>query len=330
MKRFFDIRIEKFLDLNSEDIQKIDGGKGLKIKNKWYNCLYDRQEEIYYIFDISKTQKDLNMDIDPENKYVIKATLNNEIESDTHGVKNVYPFPKNNELNIGDKCSVGALVNCLVMDKDDRGYYYIKYYQPEWNIKKNPELANKPSYSVYHWRHVFPILENQSVIEFTKSNTSYFNQCLESLISKYFVFGIDMNPEYQRGLVWTEEQKVKLIDSIFNNVSIGAFVLAEKKWFTDGNVVSEMYEIVDGKQRLTAIIDFVSSKFPYKGKYYHELAPITRHEFEDQQVLIGMLNLNRVDAKYNRKQVIEQFIRLNENGTIVDKNIINKAKELIK
>lgn len=328
MKKFFDVKTKKYLDLNSEDIQRSD--KGFKIKNKWYNCIYDMQEEIYYIFDISKTQKDLNIDIDPENEYTIKASLNNAVYSDSHDVKNIFPFPKNNELNIGDNCSVGALENCSIIGKDVRGYYYVKYYQPTWNIKKHPELANKPSYSVYHWRHVFPILEHAEVIEFTKSNISYYNQCLESLISKYFVFGIDMNPEYQRGLVWTEEQKVKLIDSIFNNVSIGAFVLAEKKWFTDGKVTSEMYEIVDGKQRLTAIVDFISSKFQYKGKYYHELAPITRHKFEDQQVLIGLLNLDKTDTEYNKKQVIEQFIRLNENGTIVDKKIIDKAKELIK
>ena len=32
-----------------------------------------------------------------------------------------------------------------------------------------------------------------------------------------------MNPDYQRGLVWDEENKTLLLNSIFNNIEIGKF-----------------------------------------------------------------------------------------------------------
>jgi hypothetical protein len=90
-----------------------------------------------------------------------------------------------------------------------------------------------------------------------------------------------------------------------------------------------MFEILDGKQRLTAIIDYVSSKFPYQGKYWHELSPYSQSQFENQGILIGEMKLNRKDNEYNRKQVIEQFVRLNEGGTSMDKEILDKAKKMI-
>ena len=91
-----------------------------------------------------------------------------------------------------------------------------------------------------------------------------------------------------------------------------------------------MYEILDGKQRLSAIIDYVSSKFTYRGKYYHELSGATRSEFENQQILVGKLNLRRNGIACDKNKVIEQFIRLNECGTSMDKEIIDKAKKMIK
>jgi uncharacterized protein with ParB-like and HNH nuclease domain len=39
-----------------------------------------------------------------------------------------------------------------------------------------------------------------------------------------------MNPEYQRGFVWKEEHKLKLIDSIFNGIEIGKMVFVRLPW----------------------------------------------------------------------------------------------------
>jgi hypothetical protein len=329
MNRFFDVKTEKFLNLDEKDITKNNKHSAIKIKNKYYNILFDRLEKIYYIFDVAKTIKDLNTEIDEENKYVIKIALNNAIWDDTYGVKNWKPFPEKVELNIGDSCICGALQRCTVIGKDKRGYYYIKYYPSPWEVKKNPEIENNPHYRPVHWSHVFPVVAEPMTIDFVESDVNYSNTCISGLLMKYFKFGIDMNPEYQRGNVWTEEQQVKLIDSIYSNINIGSFVLVEKKWFENYNVVSDMYEILDGKQRLTAIIDYVSSKFTYRGKYYHELSEYTRSKFENQQILIGMMKLSKKDDSYNRKQVIKQFIRLNECGTSMEKSIIDKAKEIV-
>lgn len=329
MKRFFDVKSEKFLSLDANDIVSCDNNI-IKIKSKYYFVFLDMLEDIYYIFDISKTKGGLSTVIDYENEYFIKFSLNREIWNNTYGVRKIIPFPKNVEMNVGDKCICGALNNCIIVAKDERGYYYIKYFPSDWQVKKNPEIKDKPSYRAVHWHSVNPVVDNPFLIEIKPSDVFYSNQSISGLLDKYFHFGIDVNPEYQRGNVWTEEQKVKLIDSIFNNINIGSFVFVEKKWFTDEHeITSEMFEILDGKQRLTAIIDYVSSKFPYKGKYWHELSPYSQSQFENQGILVGEMKLNRKDKEYNRKQVIEQFVRLNEGGTSMDKEILYKAKKMI-
>jgi uncharacterized protein with ParB-like and HNH nuclease domain len=64
-----------------------------------------------------------------------------------------------------------------------------------------------------------------------------------------------VNRKYQRKLVWTFEEKQKLINSIVNNFPIPLFLLAKDEEY-------EYYEIIDGLQRLEAIFAFLQGDFP--------------------------------------------------------------------
>jgi len=57
-----------------------------------------------------------------------------------------------------------------------------------------------------------------------------------------------VNRRYQRKLVWTLEEKQKLIESALKKYPIPAILLAER----DGN--RGTYEIIDGLQRLHSIV----------------------------------------------------------------------------
>lgn len=71
------------------------------------------------------------------------------------------------------------------------------------------------------------------------------------------------NRRYQRKLVWSVDEKSKLIDSILQDLPIPLILLAES--MTEG---STTYEIIDGLQRLDAIFAFIENRFPYEGKYF--------------------------------------------------------------
>ncbi len=74
---------------------------------------------------------------------------------------------------------------------------------------------------------------------------------------------IFLEPEYQRqGEVWNTYKKQLLIDSLINSFDIPKLYFHEfdKALRLDGAL--RKYAIVDGKQRLTAIWDFMDGKFP--------------------------------------------------------------------
>ena len=77
------------------------------------------------------------------------------------------------------------------------------------------------------------------------------------------VFLPELNKTLQRPLVWTLLQKQELILSILkgNKLPYMAFVMND-----DTNV----YQVIDGKQRLNAILEFGNNKFPLEvdGKTY--------------------------------------------------------------
>lgn len=69
-----------------------------------------------------------------------------------------------------------------------------------------------------------------------------------------------VNRKYQRKLVWTVDEKEFLIDSILNNLPIPLILLAQTE---NGKL-----EIIDGLQRLNAIMSFIENRFSINGKYF--------------------------------------------------------------
>lgn len=84
---------------------------------------------------------------------------------------------------------------------------------------------------------------------------------------------IDLNPDFQRSLVWDNFEKSRLIESILLRIPLPMFYFAEDE---EGRLT-----VVDGLQRITTIKDFMDNKFPLKnlqylqescgGKYYKSI-----------------------------------------------------------
>ncbi|MCC5995435.1 MAG: DUF262 domain-containing protein [Oceanicaulis sp.] len=64
-----------------------------------------------------------------------------------------------------------------------------------------------------------------------------------------------VNRQYQRKLVWTIEEKQKLIDSILKGYPIPLFLLAARKDASAEDGI--IYEVIDGMQRLHAIFSYI-------------------------------------------------------------------------
>jgi hypothetical protein len=62
--------------------------------------------------------------------------------------------------------------------------------------------------------------------------------------------GLQLNPSYQRDVVWSTSESQKLIESVLLGIPLPSVILTK-----DAN--EEEWQIVDGKQRLTAILRFI-------------------------------------------------------------------------
>lgn len=67
---------------------------------------------------------------------------------------------------------------------------------------------------------------------------------------------------YQRGAVWTTEQRILLIFSILSGTPIPALIVnarPENMWFTSTGDQRPIYAVIDGQQRLTAVRMFMEA-----------------------------------------------------------------------
>jgi len=226
-------------------------------------------------------------------------------------------------FNPGDPVRVGNLDNCFVVESFYNNRIY-KLRHTKNSEEKYEEIVIYPEEISFHeWFDLFIEEEEGKAPKFSveqniRKNSSQTN--LDSLIAKVLRFGTNLSPEYQRGLEWNDEEKSALLDSIFNSIEIGRFVFRSLP-FKDIHTYS--YEIVDGKQRLTTIIDFFLNKFKYRGYYYSELNKHDKCIFSQYPVLIAEIE-NVTDI-----QVMQYFKKINKTSHPITKAHFAKIDALI-
>lgn len=74
----------------------------------------------------------------------------------------------------------------------------------------------------------------------------------------------NFDPPYQRRSVWTDEKQSYFIDSILRNFPIPPIFLHRK---IDPDTGRTTFDVIDGKQRLTAIARFIDNQIPAANEY---------------------------------------------------------------
>lgn len=150
---------------------------------------------------------------------------------------------------------------------------------------------------------------------------------IQEIYRRYRENQIVVNRKYQRKLVWAESEKENLIDSIIKGYPIPLILFAE---FTggDGKVY---YEVLDGLQRLNAIVGFIENEFSWNQKYFdiNQLARAKQAEkdglffgYHEGSVLENERCANFLDYQLavtsfkveDEKQIFEIFGRINSGG----------------
>jgi uncharacterized protein with ParB-like and HNH nuclease domain len=138
-----------------------------------------------------------------------------------------------------------------------------------------------------------------------------------------------VNRKYQRKLVWSENEKIKLIDSLLKGYPIPLILLAEQPT-TYG---SGTYEIIDGIQRLNAIFSFIENAFPIIDGRYFDINEFARaNQLAESKIITKIENTKpllspkdcasfldyqlavTIYPTYSDEEITEVFGRINSGG----------------
>lgn len=220
-------------------------------------------------------------------------------------------------FNLNDKVSVGRLLDVTVVEIHENGKFYKLRYNVQHNNYGHPYIEEGLERYDF-WHHIRPFNENtESLVQNKDIQLTFATTHIGDILSKTYYFGLEMNPDYQRDYVWNESDKVALIDSIFNNIDIGKFCFVHLDYSSE-----KLYEILDGKQRVRAILDFYENRFPYKGKYFNDLSVQDQNWFENFSISSAQI------FNYDKKQILKYFLLLNKSGKRMSDGQLQKVQEM--
>lgn len=160
---------------------------------------------------------------------------------------------------------------------------------------------------------------------FDDLNISEITSDVRGMLNEYTSNVYEFNPEYQRDLVWSTEQKQAFIKALMiGNVDLCPTLIAEPY-----SKRKREYEVLDGKQRMMAVIDYIRGKFSVDGLYYKDLSlgDVSRLMYAPFKYrLVKYYDKKKGFSKMTIEQKVELFLQINEYGQRVSEEHLAKIK----
>lgn len=142
-----------------------------------------------------------------------------------------------------------------------------------------------------------------------------------------------LNPDYQRGEIWNNEKQTAFIESLYMEIMIPPIYVVEVP--AKDMLEENKYEVVDGKQRLTAIREFIIEKLRlnernleyyadiFGGRLFAEIREIDPEK--TSQMLSSVLDIYVITANSPEFTKYDNFARLNKGAEKLKVNEIRRA-----
>lgn len=135
--------------------------------------------------------------------------------------------------------------------------------------------------------------------------------------------GLQMEPDFQRGHVWTEAQQIAFIEFLLRGGRSGRVLyLNNPSWRIQ--VESGAYNdfvCVDGLQRYTAIRRFIQNEIQVFGSYYKE--------YTDQlSISLNTMRVN-INTLPTKAAVLRWYLEMNAGGTPHDVSELSRVRAML-
>lgn len=235
-------------------------------------------------------------------------------------VKEAGGFTIGDEVFADDEDEAKIISEFIVKEKD-----VFVVFEGDRSVIDSPKMIQR----VHHNKRKegessFLSLNNDTL--FDNLTVTHITSSLESFLDNYAEGDYDFDPEYQRGLVWTKEQKQAFVKALMIGKAEIQPVFIQNPKKREGRL-----EVLDGKQRLTTILEYVRGEFEVEGFYYKDLnnsdiqifnyTPMvyTEIKYYDNKVGLTMMPI---------EQKIELFLQVNGYGQHVSDEHLEKIKNM--
>ncbi len=144
---------------------------------------------------------------------------------------------------------------------------------------------------------------------------------------------IILDPDYQRASVWKDDKRTAFIESLYMGIMIPPIYVVELP--SKNLLAPNKYEVVDGKQRLTAITMFLDGKLELLKKhleYYGDIFACKNfyeiqeeYSTETSEMLSSILDIYVITANSPEFTKYDIFARLNKGAEPLRVNEIRRA-----
>lgn len=237
-------------------------------------------------------------------------------------VKEAGGFTIGDEVFVDDENGTKVISEFIVRGKD-----VFVVFEGDRSAVDSPKMIQR----VHHNKRKngessFLSLRNKTL--FDNLTVTHITSSLENFLDKYAEGDYDFDPEYQRGLVWTIEQKQAFIKALMiGKAEIQPIFIRNPK-----KCKGEL-EVLDGKQRLTTILEYIRGEFEVEGFYYKDLnssdiqilnyTPMVYTEIKYYDNKVGLTMMPT-------EQKIELFLQVNGYGQHVsDEHLERIRKEYV-
>lgn len=164
-------------------------------------------------------------------------------------------------------------------------------------------------------------MDFENISQFTQPASYHVNVPLGYLqehINSQQENGLQLNPDFQRGHVWTEKQQISYVEYLLRGGTSGTeiyFNLPGLRWGSRKEFVC-----VDGLQRITVCLRFLNNEITAFGVLYNDYEGRI-----DQQVNLSIW-VNTLETK---REVLIWYLEMNEGGTPHTEAELEKVRQMI-
>jgi hypothetical protein len=156
----------------------------------------------------------------------------------------------------------------------------------------------------------------------TDVTLSLLPENLERLLS----LGLNLDPDYQRGHVWTKDQKVRWGEYLLKGgIHRNELVFNHPGWM---RTYRGPFEIVDGKQRLAACMEFLDNQIPVFANTLGQKFGFLAKDIDPVAISRAFVRI-QVNTLQTRAEVLRWYLEINQGITPHQATELTKVQALL-